>query len=135
MLNFSKILVCSSLFALAACPADDSGDDEGADESGTGMTDATATGMTDPTATSGNTMSTTTVDPDSSSGELPTECQGPLGETAAGESCAANGECASGVCLIFTDVPLDATAVCGENPPITDAGCSTRITGTVFDFS
>ncbi|MBC8071360.1 MAG: hypothetical protein IAG13_23745 [Deltaproteobacteria bacterium] len=39
------------------------------------------------------------------------------------------------MCLIFTDVPLDATAVCGENPPITDAGCSTRITGTVSDFS
>lgn len=62
-------------------------------------------------------------------------CYGPGGEKAEGEPCTSHGDCASGVCLIYTDVPLNDDAVCGPMPEQTDAGCSTRVTGTLFDFA
>ena len=49
------------------------------------------------------------------------------GTLADGESCATNGECASGLCLSFSDVPADPDAVCIAYA--TD--CATRVTGTL----
>ncbi|MBX7083762.1 MAG: hypothetical protein K1X88_31420 [Nannocystaceae bacterium] len=62
-------------------------------------------------------------------------CPGAGGAAADGDACTANSDCASGVCTIFTDVPLNDDAVCGPTPSMTEQGCNTRVTGTVFDFS
>ena len=48
-----------------------------------------------------------------------------------GEGCTANSDCVSGVCTIYTDAPHNADATCGPTPD----SCSTRVTGTILDFS
>ncbi|MBK6917827.1 MAG: hypothetical protein IPH07_10540 [Deltaproteobacteria bacterium] len=128
--SFPIAAVMTSLLALAACPAGDDSD-TGADSgssSATGMT-----GMTGMTATSGMSASSTTDGTADSTGGSDV-CPGAGGAAADGDACTANGDCMSGVCTIFTDVPLNADATCGPSPA-TDAGCNTRVTGTVFDFS
>ena len=45
----------------------------------------------------------------------------------AGASCTANEDCASDVCLLFSDAPPSENAVCGDLP----ANCGTHVTGTV----
>jgi hypothetical protein len=65
-------------------------------------------------------------------GDPPQMCPGAgKGAVAEGDACTANAECASGVCTIYTDVPLNDDAVCAAIP----AECGTRITGTIFDFT
>ena len=76
---------------------------------------------------------TTTIDPDTTTGGTGV-CPGPAGTSAEGEACDANAQCSSGVCLLFTDAPLDVDAVCGASPPGDGSSCATRVTGTVFDL-
>ncbi len=115
---------------LAGCPGDDSGTTAGND-SGTG-TPATDSGTETPDPTDGPATTTEGEDTtgDDPTGDPPAECMGIGGAGADGDACTANGDCASGVCTIFTDVPLNADAVCAPTP----ADCGTRVTGTVFDF-
>jgi len=124
----SLVLLAMSL-AVAACAADDGGDDGADDTTGGTMTTTVTTTMTTTMTTTASTTADTT-DGESESGG-PTECPGTGGAAAVGDACTSNGDCESGVCTIFTDVPLNDDAVCGETPE----GCSTRVTGTVFDFS
>ncbi|HWB78441.1 MAG TPA: hypothetical protein VG755_25925 [Nannocystaceae bacterium] len=130
MSKLATLGISLSLLTLAACPADDD-TDTGADESSGSATTASTTATT----TEGMTMSSTS-EADTSTGDIdPSMCLGAGGAGAPGDACAANDECASGVCLIFTDVPLNADATCGDTPPVMGAHCSTHITGTVFDFA
>lgn len=103
-----------------ACP----GDDGGADGSGTAET-----GGTDETGTASMTSTTAMTDTGEDTG--PMMCLGVGGPNAVGEACTSNDDCESGVCTIYTDVPLNEDAVCAETP----ANCGTRLTGTVFDFT
>jgi hypothetical protein len=135
MLNFGKVLMCGSLLALVACPAEDDGNDDGAD-SGSSSASTTMSTTNGTEVTDSMTMSSTSSDPDTSTGDVdPSECPGAGGAAAVGDACTANADCASGICVIFTDVPLNDDAVCGDNATVSSAGCTTRITGTVFDFS
>ncbi len=124
------------MLPLAGCPGDDgSTEDTAANDStttsgsatgstgGGSATDPTGMGPTGDTADSSDSADTTS-DP-------PMECLGIGGPAAEGESCAANSDCMSGVCTLFTDVPVNDDAVCDPTP----GGCSMRITGTVFDFT
>jgi hypothetical protein len=111
-------LGCCLVLTLAGCPADDGAGDEGAgtEDPGTSTTAVTETGTGEPTGeTSGG----------------PTACLGIGGAGAVGDACTSNGDCMSGVCLAFQDVPADPDAVCGEEPP----DCATHVTATLFDFS
>ena len=129
MSKLATLGISLSLLTLAACPADDD-TDTGANESSSGSATMGTTATTE-----GMTMSSTS-EADTSTGDIdPSMCLGAGGAGAPGDACAANDECASGVCLIFTDVPLNADATCGETPPVMGAHCSTHITGTIFDFS
>jgi len=138
MLNFRNAALFGSLFALGACPADDD-DDIGGTETDPSASATTPTGSTDPSATdvTETDPSDTTEDPTSVDTTAGPDgmCLGVGGPNADGEGCAANADCASGVCSIFTDVPVNADAVCDPTPDSTDQGCNTRITGTVYDFS
>ncbi len=144
MLNVRKALILGSALALGACAADD-GDDTGAgtaasDTEATASASATDSATASATDSATSTVSATDTDSASSGGADTTggpagECYGVGGPNADGAACTANSDCASGVCTIFTDVPLNADAVCDPTPSMTDAGCNTRITGTVFDFS
>jgi len=118
------------LVTLAGCPGDDSSTTTvaGSDSTGPSATEETGSGTTPTPADT--TMGETGMTEDS--GDPPEECLGTGEGTAAeGDACTANSECASGVCTIFTDVPLNDDAVCGPIP----ASCGTRVTGTIFDFS
>ncbi len=96
--------------ALAGCPADDGmGAESGSEDTGT--SNVSMSGAT--------TM------------EMPVECLGIGGAGAVGAACTNNGDCMSGVCLKFQDVPPPTDAVCGEEPP----ECATHITATLYDFS
>lgn len=118
------------LLPLAGCPGDDGPAETGANDSTTdgGMTDTTAA-TADSTTGTGTVESTGMVD---SSGEPPSACLG-VNDSGAdvGAACTANADCASGVCTIYTDVPLNDDAVCADTPP----DCGTRVTGTIFDFT
>ncbi len=119
---------------LAGCPGDDGPSTTAANDStSAGMTDTTAD--TDPTAadsTAATAVTETATDSVDSTGEPPGECPGSgVGTADVGADCSANADCASGVCTIFTDVPLNDDAVCAETP----ANCGTRFTGTIFDFT
>lgn len=57
-------------------------------------------------------------------------CLGMGGPNPVDASCRRNDDCASGVCAIFTDAPVNEDAVCLEAP----SDCSTVITGMVRDF-
>ncbi len=139
-----KLLGLGLCVAFAAgCPSEDDPDADGTDSATPTTTDTPSSTDTpsttdEPTTGDPTTGPTTdepsTTDPDTTDTD-PTaggDCAGvPESGAAAGEGCGANEECESGVCLLFQDVPLDATAVCGDVMP----DCSTRVTGTVFDFS
>lgn len=137
-LDKTWLLGAGLLLPLAGCPSDDTGEDTNGTTSTTDDTTSTTapTTTTDDTTTSGpgtdvtddTTLPTTDGTDDTTTG--PMVCEGIGGPNADGESCTSNDDCASGVCLIFTDVPINEDAVCGETPP----DCSSRITGTVFDF-
>ncbi|MEM6293876.1 MAG: carboxypeptidase-like regulatory domain-containing protein [Myxococcota bacterium] len=138
-----KLLGLGLCIAIAGGCGDDGTDGTGSDDSattdgtgGTAETTDTPTTGTDPSATTTDTPSTTDepstgVDPDSSGGPAGACLGQPESGAPEGEGCAANSECESGVCLLFQDVPVDDDAVCSA--VIED--CSTRITGTVYDFS
>lgn len=121
------------LLPLAGCPADDTGTTVGEESTtaGPGQTDTTV-GAETADSTAGTTVGEETVGTTAeSTGEPPMACLGSGGATADGEACTANADCASGVCTIFTDVPVNDDAVCEASA----ADCSTRVTGTVFDFT
>lgn len=124
-MKISKTLTIGLGLALAGCP----GDDSSSTDTTTSTTDM-ATGSTGEPMTTG--MDTSGDDTaGSESGEPPGACLGTSDMGAAvGDACTANEDCMSGVCTIYTDVPLNADAVCAETP----ANCGTRVTGTVFDF-
>jgi hypothetical protein len=115
-----------------ACPGgDDSADDTSSE---TGDTSASGTGTDSMSTSSAGTMSTTSTDTGMDTGTDDTGtgmCLGTGGPNAVGDACTSNDDCASGVCTIYTDVPLNEDAVCAETPP----DCNTRLTGTVFDFT
>lgn len=135
MLKLGKIMICGSLLALAACPAED-GDDTNADSTSSATGEPTTSMSTTDSMSASSTSPSTTADPDTSTGDIdPSMCLGAGGPGAEGDACAANSECASGVCLLFADVPPPTDAVCGATPPVMGEHCSTHITGTVFDFS
>lgn len=58
-------------------------------------------------------------------------CPGAGGELAEGAPCATNGDCASGVCSIYRDAPINMDAVCAAAPD----DCASRFTGTVLDYA
>lgn len=123
------------LLPLAGCPGDDDGTTAGND--GT-TTNGPQTGTTaDPDATADTTASPepTAGTTDAATDETtagPAACPGANEDGAAdGAACTANGDCASGVCTLYTDVPVNDDAVCEASA----ADCSTRVTGTVFDFT
>jgi hypothetical protein len=141
MLNFRNSMIFASVLTLVGCPAGDDSNDEGADTSSASDPSAsstmTTTSVTDTDSmTSAMTMTATTVDTeaDTTEGEE-VMCYGVGGPNPDGDPCTSNGDCMSGQCEIFTDVPLNEDAVCGPTPSMTETGCNTRITGTVFDFS
>jgi len=127
---------------LAGCPSDDTG---------TTVGDTSTTDPTGPEPTAGTTVGAdttadttrgeTTVSTDPTAGETvgetdptsgPMACPGTgVGAGADGDACTANADCASGVCTLYTDVPVNEDAVCAASAE----DCSTRVTGTVFDFS
>lgn len=140
-----KLLGLGLVVAMAAgCPADDT-EETGGNETESAPTTGTPTSgspttnqpsTTDPATTD---SPTTMVDPDTGETDPTGDTEDPTGEpgacagvpdsgAAAGEACGSNGECESGVCLLFQDVPADDDAVCGE----TMDDCSTRMTGSVF---
>lgn len=144
MLNFRNSMIfgsfLGSLSTLGGCAAPDDGNDDNADTTSATTDPSASTTMTMTSATdsmtSGMTMSSTTADTEADTTEGEEEvCYGVGGPNADGDPCAANDECMSGVCEIFTDVPLNDDAVCGAMPSVTENGCNTRITGTVFDFA
>jgi hypothetical protein len=126
-------------FALAGCPADDGGSEEsGADDedsgsdTGTSMTGASMTAADDD---SGTDASMTGADSTGGDPVDPLTCPGAgMGAGAAGEACTANADCESGICTLFTDAPVNEDAACGEPITTNEAGCNTRVTGTIFDF-
>ncbi len=125
----SPILLCVSLFA--GCPGGDGSSTTIADPTTGSASDSDGTGGTTGTATTE--VEATTAEPTAgSTGQPPGTCLGEgEGEAAEGDACAANDDCASGVCVLFTDAPIDDDAVCGPVP----ANCGMRVTGTIFDFS
>lgn len=121
------------IVALAGC-GDDGGNDDGSNnDSSTGQQQDSGDQQTDTGATdTGDTPTTTVDDTAGETEEPPMECNGTGEGTAAeGDACTANSDCASGVCTLFTDVPVNEDAVCAATP----ANCGTRVTGTIFDFS
>lgn len=131
MLNFRNAWTLGSFLALGACAAE-SDDTGGNADSGTDDT-ATGASMTEPTTTATETDSASSGADTTTGGEA--GCFGAGGPNKDTEACVANDDCLSGVCLIYTDAPLNADAVCGQMPAMSADGCNTRITGTLFDFS
>lgn len=121
------------LVSLAGC-GDDSGSGNDSDAASTGATSAgdTASTTETPVTTTADSTTDDTVDSSGSGDPPPGDCMGAgEGAGAEGDACTANSDCASGVCTIFTDVPLNDDAVCAPTPE----ACGTRVTGTIFDFS
>lgn len=126
------------LLPLAGCPGDDTGTTATDSTTGPSNTETTATTMTPLDDTTGTTVEPTvgevTLGTESSgtTSEPPAECPGTGEGTAAeGDACTANADCASGLCSLYTDVPVNDDAVCIASP----ADCSTHVTGTVFNFT
>ncbi len=126
--------------ALAGCPADEEDpDDTGADDDGsTGSDDSMTGSMTADDSMTGATMTEASMTAADSTGGDPVDpltCPGAgMGAGAPGDACAANADCESGVCTLFTDVPVNEDAVCGDPITTNEMGCNTRVTGTIFDF-
>ncbi len=97
----------------------------------------TSSGDTDGSAdeaqvdTNGAGSNDTNVAASSESGDGPGMCGGGGGANADGESCTKNEDCASGVCALFADAPVDPEATCRAAP----ASCAVTITGTLREFS
>lgn len=92
----------------------------------------TTAGTTGTTGTTSTTSTDTTDTTDTTTGdEVPLDCLGQGGDAPNGSGCVLGADCMSGVCVAFTNRPLDPDAVC-EAAPI---DCSTRVTGTVWDLS
>ncbi len=132
------LMGASLVLPLFGCPGDDGTTDDGGNDTTTSGETGSGSGSASGTDTNPSTTDppTTSADSDSggsedSSGDPPMDCLGIGGPGADGEMCTANGDCMSGVCTIFTDVPINADAVCEPHP----ADCSTRVTGTIFDFT
>ncbi len=126
MSNKTWMIGLGLVLPLAGCPGDDTGG-SGTSDASTGNTPSTDSGTSpDPTG-----AESTGADTTAGSGDPPMDCAGIGGAGADGDACTSNADCASGVCTIFTDVPLNDDAVCDPTP---DA-CATRVTGTIFDFS
>lgn len=126
------------LLPLTGCPSDDTGTTVGdtGTTAGPGQTDTTAGVDTVADTTAGTNPSTSEATAGTatgeSTGEPPAECLGTnVGAAVEGDPCTANADCASGVCTIYTDVPINDDAACAASAD----DCSTRVTGTVFDFS
>jgi len=124
------------MLPLAGCPGDDSStEDTAANDSTTSSGSATGStggGTTDDPTGMGPTGDTAdSSDSADTTSDPPMECLGIGGAAAEGESCTANSDCMSGVCTLFTDVPVNEDAVCDPTP----ADCGTRVTGTIFDFT
>ncbi|MCX4243362.1 hypothetical protein [Paraliomyxa miuraensis] len=121
------------LLPLAGCPGDDGPAETGSNDStsdGSSTSGTTTTGSSSSSSESTAGTVDSTGEPETTGG--PMACLGTSDAGAAeGEGCAANSECMSGVCTIFTDVPVNGDAVCAATPP----DCATRVTGTVFDFT
>jgi len=98
------------------------------------ITTVTATTDGDPTATDSVSVSVSvsvsaTDGPDTD--DMPPFCeQAGGGALEVGEACTASDQCFSGVCPLYTDAPLDLTAVCADSP----ANCSMRVTATAVDI-
>lgn len=126
------------LLPMSGCPSDDTGTTVGEDSTtaGPGQTDTTVGPLTEGDTTAGTAPSTgeetAGTATGESTGEPPAECLGTnVGAGVDGDACTANADCASGVCTLYTDVPVNDDAACA----VSAADCSTRVTGTVFDFS
>ena len=121
---------------LVGCPADDEEDDTAADSTD-GSADDTGSGSMTVTETVTVTETDTMTSADTTGGDPidPLTCPGAGGDGAVGDACTSNGDCQTGICTIFTDVPLNDDAVCGDPITTTAMGCNTRITATVFDFA
>jgi hypothetical protein len=52
-----------------------------------------------------------------------------------GSACTANDQCSSGVCVRFSDAPVDPEAACGGANPGDETACAMRFTATVRDIS
>ena len=121
--HFLRAMSCAalgSLLALGAC-----GDDGASDTSdgSSGDSDSAST-------TTAATMTTATTMPGTSGG--PMMCLGSgEGMAADGAACTSNGDCMSGVCLLFNDVPPTPDATCAPTP----AACETRVTATLKNLS
>ncbi|MEM7160578.1 MAG: hypothetical protein AAF799_47515 [Myxococcota bacterium] len=134
-MKISKILMIGLGLSLAGCPSDDTGDTTGAGSDSTagatGATGAEETGATDAATDDGDTTAGEETAADETEEPPPEVCNGTSEEGAAvGDSCTAHSDCMSGVCTLYTDVPVNKDAVCAETP----ANCGTRVTGTIFDF-
>lgn len=133
--KFFLVGLLSSFTLTTACGGDDGGDEGAGTESAGSDTSAeggTAEGGTAEGGTAeGGTAEGGTAEGGSDSGG-PETCPGASEGTAAeGDACTANADCASGICLLFSDVPTPDDATCAA--PLDD--CNTRVTGTVYDFT
>jgi hypothetical protein len=130
----SSLSLVGPVVCLSACvgqpppsPTDDATDTTATVDGITSVDESTVAGpnQADTTAGTGPTPAT-----DGTTGD-PVGCPGSnMGVGAERDACTASSDCASGVCTLYTDVPVNDDAVCAAAP----ADCSTRVTGTVFDF-
>lgn len=118
---------------LVGCPSDDTPPSDGGSSSSSGstpMTDSSSGVVADSSSGGGSSSEGSSGEGSSSTTDGPMMCLGVGGPNADGDACTANSDCASGVCTIYTDAPVNDDAVCEASAE----DCSTRITGTIFDF-
>jgi len=127
MKNISSLGLFAGL--LLAVPTGCSGDDGTTSTTAAGTDDTAGDGSETPTDGADDGASETAGPSDDSSGGTPGECPGIGGAGEVGGECGAPGDCASGVCLVFADVPAGG-GECVETP----ADCNTRVIGGVYDF-
>lgn len=118
---------------LIGCPGDDTSPSDGTGSSSgsttTPMTDSSS-GVVADSSSGGSSSEGSSGESSSSTTGDPAVCMGIGGPNADGDACTANADCASGVCTIYTDAPVNDDAVCEAAA----ADCSMRVTGTIFDF-
>lgn len=153
-----RMMVMCSALSLACGP-----EVTGQDESGTaGSADDTTANVTTPDNTTANNTTadnstadntTMTTDPSGpvsnsasasdsestsvseSTGNEPSCKNDGGGPGAEGTACTSNDQCSSGVCVRFSDAPVDPDAACGGANPGDETGCTTRFTATVLDIA